>query len=91
MNWGDITTQEHNTILEISSRVLKEFPVMKKMDLVMDISAAHLTTKLDLTKLLEFDNINFFHDVLGIQHHINRNNGELEDCFLPRCTLNEGD
>ena len=60
------------------------------LDCAMDITAAHLNgCPLDFDKLLEFDDFNFAHDVFGIRRHINRESGQLEDCFLPRCYAHE--
>ena len=50
----------------------------------MDISGCHLSNPLDLDKLLDADDFNFMHDVLGIMKHIDRKTGELRDFFLPR-------
>jgi hypothetical protein len=55
-----------------------------RMDTVMDISAVHLKTPIDLDRLLEFDDFNLLHDVFGIIRHINRETGELKNCFLPK-------
>jgi hypothetical protein len=53
----------------------------------MDISACHCNgNPLDLHKLLEADDFNFAHDVFGIRRHIDRTTGQLQDCFVPRCT-----
>ena len=41
--------------------------------------------ELDYGKLLNFDDFNFIHDVIGILVNINRNNFSLGNCFLPRC------
>lgn len=52
----------------------------------MDIEATHSNgCPLDLQKLLDFPDFDFFHDVFGIERHLNRTNGKLENCFLPRC------
>jgi hypothetical protein len=59
------------------------------MDLEMDISAAHISTPLDLDKLIAFDDFNFAHDIGGIRKHINRNNGQLTEYFLPRCAAHQ--
>lgn len=56
-----------------------------RMSMMMDISATHLNgCPLKLNDLLEADDFNFFHDIYGIASHLNRETGELEDCFLPR-------
>lgn len=44
--------------------------------------------ELDLQKLLDAPDGDFGHDVFGIRRHINRQTGELGDCFLPRCAVN---
>jgi len=54
------------------------------ISLDMDITAAHNHCPLKLTELLEANEFNFCHDVFGIRNHINRDTGELQNCFLPR-------
>jgi len=46
-------------------------------------------TKLDFDKLLKFNSISFWHDVLGIFDNINMKTGDYENCFLPRCSVSE--
>lgn len=54
----------------------------------MDIIATHANgNPLDFDKLLAADDFNFAHDVFGICRHLNRETGELEDFFSPRCSL----
>ena len=89
INW-DATKEETLAIHKIAKRyahmMANHGHVIDLMTVDMDLTAAHLTgCKLDLTKLAAFDDANFAHDVAGIQHHINRETGELADCFLPRC------
>ena len=55
--------------------------------LVMDIEAAHRFTPLNLSGLLAADDSNFGHDVAGIVNHLDRKNGILLDCFVPRFAL----
>jgi len=55
-----------------------------RTDALMDISATHAICPLRLSDLLEANDFNFKHDVFGIRRHLNRETGELEDCFLPR-------
>lgn len=56
--------------------------------LCMDIEACHCNgCPLDLNKLASAEEYDFAHDVFGIRRHINRLNGALEDCFLPRCAM----
>ncbi|KKK55056.1 hypothetical protein LCGC14_3078450, partial [marine sediment metagenome] len=39
---------------------------------------------LDLARFLEGPDFDFAHDVWGIRNHLNRETGQLENCFLPR-------
>lgn len=58
-----------------------------KLDALMDVKACHLNgNPLDLQKLLGADDFNFAHDVFGIRQNLNRDTGELENCFSPRCS-----
>lgn len=51
----------------------------------MNITACHANgNPLRLEDLLEADDFNFGHDISGIDHHINRNTGKLENHFRPR-------
>jgi len=50
----------------------------------MDIEKVHENCPLNLTKLLNADDGNFGHDIAGIYSNLNRQSGELENCFLPR-------
>ena len=61
------------------------------LDAHMDIVAVHANgCPLKLNDLLESDDFNFAHDVFGIGRHLNRETGQLEDCFLPRFAVAEG-
>lgn len=50
----------------------------------MDISAVHAQCPLRLGDLRDADQFNFAHDMYGIQRHLNRQTGKLENLFLPR-------
>ena len=57
----------------------------KMTDIAMDLTACHANgCKLKLEELLSADEFNFAHDVFGIRRHLDRDTGELKDCFLPR-------
>jgi predicted transcriptional regulator len=52
---------------------------------LMDVIEVHLNScPLQLAALLQAPNFDFVHDVTGIRRHLNRQTGELQDCFLPR-------
>lgn len=59
--------------------------VPNKLHFLMDIDTVHHgDCPLKLAELLAADNANFTHDVFGISNNLNRDSGELENCFLPR-------
>jgi len=56
-----------------------------RLEVTMDLTACHLNgCRLDLDGLLTATPSDLIHDVAGIMRHINRQTGQLEDCFLPR-------
>ena len=52
--------------------------------MIMDIEVANRDCPLKLQELLDADDTNFYHDIIGIGQHLNRQTRKLEDCFLPR-------
>jgi len=93
INWT-APKEEKMLIIKIAKRaaeMAKDADIEYELiDAQMDIAATHLNgTPLDLERMLEADDANFGHDVFGIRRHINRTNGQLEDCFLPRMTKKE--
>lgn len=83
-----LTKDEHKTIQRIIDRLdrINGGHRVDRIGFSMDIDACHMVCPLDLVKLEGFDDANLLHDVLGINRHLNRETGELEDCFLPRCS-----
>jgi Family of unknown function (DUF6874) len=57
---------------------------MMRSAIILDLVIAHRQCPLDLLKLLDADDGNFSHDVFGIMRHLDRETGELRDCFIPR-------
>lgn len=54
-------------------------------DIEMDLIATHANgCPLDFKRLFAADDFNLMHDVSGIARHIDRETGELTNCFLPR-------
>lgn len=86
------TTQEAEIVHKVIQRANSLFssPV-DALSLEMDLAATHAYIPLDLQQLLDADDFNFIHDVLGIMRHINRRTGELEDHFMPRFSRFSGD
>lgn len=82
-----VKRQEIRTIGEIAERALQlPWPGGQptKLDMLMDITAVHDRTPLDLDRLASADLGNFCHDIGGIRRHLNRETLELEDGFVPR-------
>ena len=57
-----------------------------KFTLLIDVSEAIPETCLD--KLLSFSDVDFTHDITGIQSNWNRQLHIMENCFIPRCCCN---
>ena len=77
-------------IMKIGKRIASEFPGQMPegaddKSMTMDVMACHCNgTPLRLKDLLEAEQFDFVHDVMGITRHIDRTTGELADCFEPR-------
>lgn len=66
----------------LAGRIGLDYPVRA---ILMDLTAVHANgNPLDLHGLLNAEPSDFGHDILGIRKHINRENGRLENCFVPR-------
>ena len=80
---------EHSLIDQIAVRAMEvarqaDVP-LDRMTITMDVTACHLNSyPLRLADLLTAKAGDFSHDVFGIHRHINRETGELENCFVPR-------
>jgi len=88
MNWNTLK-KDMVLIKKIAKRVKADFSNHRSLcDIEMDITATHNNgCKLRLNELLKADDFNFAHDIVGISNHIDRNNGKLKNCFLPRYSL----
>lgn len=56
-------------------------------DYITDLEVAHHDIPLDLPKLYQFEDLSFWHDINGIERHLDRETGVLGGCFLPRCAM----
>ncbi len=80
------TREDFDTMSSIANRAIElgiNFHA-DKMCLMMDLECVHESTPLDLDRLLSADELNFAHDLVGIQNHLNRSTRQLEGCFVPR-------
>ncbi len=84
IDWNKINETDTRLVHECMKRAGKLNPEIDGMALSMDLTAAHINQPLKLEELLATDDGNFGHDVFGIQRHIDRDTGELSNCFLPR-------
>lgn len=84
INWDKLNTKDMRLISQIVKRGSKIGQAGNRMDLEMDVTAAHLNSPLRLTELLQAKDSDFMHDFCGIVRHIDRSNGKLQDCFVPR-------
>jgi hypothetical protein len=86
----DCSTTEREIILQIAQRAIGMGLVKPSDDdalrsAQMDIAAVHCNgTPLRLNAFCWADNFNFVHDFRGIERHLNRATGRLENQFLPR-------
>lgn len=80
------TTQtEDDLIFPIVERARALFPEMGSRHHAMNIIACHRNgCPLNLKTLLDFADEDFAHDIVGIEAHLNKQTGKLEDLFLPR-------
>ena len=61
-----------------------------RIALMMDLDVANKQFNLRLTELLESDNFNFSHDIIGIQNNINRRTKKINHLqFVPRFAKNK--
>lgn len=86
--FAKFTHEERSTARIIMDRAAHELN-QDPTNTLMNLSAVHCHTPLRLHALAEADKFNFAHDILGIERHINKTTGELEDCFLPRFADND--
>ena len=91
INWDKVTSEDVLKIDKIVQRATsREGYHGDTLSLIMDITASHLDTPLDLDALLHAPSVDFCHDVYGIVNNINRKTGKLENCFLPRFARHQG-
>lgn len=80
------TAADHDLIAQIAARAVDVATLpIERLTVEMDLTACHLNgCPLNLPALLDADAADFSHDIMGINRHLDRNNGKLRDCFLPR-------
>ena len=90
VSFAHFTPEEEALVTQIVARAETLFhehhphATFDRLAFEMDIAAVHAHTPLRLTEWLAADDFNFVHDWSGIQRHIDRETGQLEDFFVPR-------
>lgn len=80
-----MTKNEHLLIAEIAKRADEQGLLhYERMSMIMDLNVAHEQFNLDLNALLNAPDVDFAHDINGIQSNINRQTKTIENLFLPR-------
>jgi hypothetical protein len=86
LNWS-ISPADYELLNKCIDRFMlaQKTPQWKRGAILMDLNACHSNgCPLDFQRLLEASDFDFLHDMIGIQDHINRETGKLENCFVPR-------
>jgi len=77
--------QDFLIILDIVERASKKgYLMFDGLSLSMDLEFTHNLFNLRLQELLQADDFNFAHDIIGIQNNLNRQKRQMENCFVPR-------
>lgn len=84
INW-ETTKEEDTQIQSIVERIATLDPEIDQISCAMDITACHLNgCHLDLERMINANDADLLHDIGGINRNLNRDNGKLENHFLPR-------
>jgi len=79
-----LSKSDHKIINKIAKRAVKMGIDWNPISIVMDITTCHFNSPLRLDELLGANDINFTHDIVGINKHLNRKTGKLRNHFTPR-------
>lgn len=88
IDWSKTTKKENALIIAIAKRAYKLLGDLSLTvtQLNMYVAATHIYSgPLNLQRLLDSDDSDMIHDLSGIMRHLNKETGELTDCFVPRC------
>lgn len=87
-----MTGTTFNAILRVRERAEKmEILDRDVRTLVLDLLNAHKQFTMDWERLAGADDVNFAHDVIGIQRHINRGTGIFDKYYIPRFASAQGE
>lgn len=75
-----------DTVAAIIRRLRETYDIkFDALSLSMDLTVCSNRGHVNLATLLESADSVFAHDLDGIVNHLDRETGELADCFVPRC------
>ena len=82
-------TKQDDEQLELITKIVERASdlgilAFDRVSLHMDLDVAMKEFNLRLEELLNADNFNFSHDIVGIQLNIDRRNFKMNDVFVPR-------
>ena len=81
--FANLTAEEKHLAREIAKRAAHMLGY-DLLEISMDISVVSVHTPLRLKELLAARDLDFSHDISGIQQHLDRDTGLLMDGFSPR-------
>lgn len=86
INW-DISPADQNRMDVVKKRLSAlGYTGAYATELCMSVQAPHANgTHLNLEQLIKLDDRSFLHDVFGLDRHVSRETGQIENCFVPRC------
>lgn len=80
-----MSRDEKMVVVEIAKRAdALGIMMFDRISLMMDIEAVHAEIGLKLDELLNADDENFTHDIVGIQNNLDRESKKLQNFFFPR-------
>ena len=83
-----MTKDERLLAVEIAKRAEEMNLLMfDRLSLIMDIETTHNEVGLKLSELLNADDENFTHDIVGIQKNLDRTTKKIQNFFLPRYAI----
>jgi hypothetical protein len=87
---NNISNIEEDLIKKIVERSIQLFPDIFRTEVYLYVRSTHLyCIRLDLEKLLNYEDKYFMHDISGILNYLDIDKLELKNCFVPRCASSE--
>lgn len=81
----EISQEDRELIWAIARKIREEMPSINTITVMMDLTACHAKgCALDLERMLDAEVSELWHDIHGINRHLDRETGHLMGCFLPR-------